>query len=75
MAVYAYAEREHVTKLFRKMEKKDQRQLLIIRKKLLQILDNPYRFKPLAAPMQGIRAVHIDKSFVLTYSIDEQKRP
>ncbi len=71
MAAYSYAEREHISKLFGKMAKKDQRQLLIIRKKLIQILEDPYRFKPLGVPMQGIRAVHIDKSFVLTYSIDE----
>lgn len=71
MVAYSYAEREHITKLFRKMEKKDRRQLVAIRKKLIQILENPYRFKPLAAPMQGIRAVHIDKSFVLAYSVDE----
>jgi len=74
MVAYAYDEREHITKLFRKMAKKDQRQLLIIRKKLIQILEDPYRFKPLAVPMEGIRAVHIDKSFVLTYSIDEPRK-
>jgi len=74
MAVYAYSEREHISKLFRKMAKKDQRQLLIIKKKLIQILDDPYRFKPLSAPLQGMWAVHIDKSFVLTYSIDESQK-
>lgn len=74
MPAYSYAEREHVSGIFRKMAKKDHRQLLIIRKKLVQILDNPYGFKPLSAPMQGVRAVHIDKSFVLTYSIDEPKK-
>lgn len=31
-------------------------------------------FKPLSNIMKGIRRVHIDKSFVLTYSIDEENR-
>lgn len=74
MVVYTYAAKEHVKKLFRKMEKRSPMQLLIIRKKLVQILDDPYRFKPLSGQMQGIRAVHIDKSFVLTYSIDEPRK-
>ncbi len=74
MAAYTYDAKEHVKKLFKKMEKRSPMQLLIIRKKLIQILDNPYKFKPLSKPMQGIRAVHIDKSFVLTYSIDEARK-
>jgi YafQ family addiction module toxin component len=74
MAPYNYDERERIEKLFSKMAKKDQRQLSIIKKKIIQILNNPYAFKPLTAPMYGLRAVHIDKSFVLIYSIDEQTR-
>ena len=74
MAAYTYEAKEHVQKLFKKMDKKSHMQLLIIRKKLAQILDDPYRFKPLNKPMQGIRAVHVDKSFVLTYSIDEARK-
>lgn len=44
----------------------------IIDKKIKQVLKNPHNFKPLRAPMQHLRRVHIDKSFVLTYSVDEQ---
>ncbi len=74
MAVYTYDVKDHVKRLFQKMEKRSPMQLLIIRKKLIQILDDPYRFKPLSGQMKGIRAVHIDKSFVLTYSIDETRK-
>ncbi|MCW6160455.1 MAG: type II toxin-antitoxin system RelE/ParE family toxin [Candidatus Micrarchaeales archaeon] len=63
--------RKHVDKILRKLEKKDKRQLLAIRNKIVEVLDNPQRFKPLNAPMQGLRRVHVMKSFVLTYSIDE----
>ena len=52
------------------MEKKDKKQLEAIRNKLLEIIAEPYKFKPLGAPMQGLRRVHIG-SFVLTYSINE----
>ncbi len=43
---------------------------MAVRKKLGEILEDPERFKPLHPPMQGLRRVHIMKSFVLTYSID-----
>ena len=44
-----------------------------IKKKVSEILENPYHFKPLKAPMQNYRRVHIG-SFVLVYSIDENKK-
>ncbi|MFH1751616.1 MAG: type II toxin-antitoxin system RelE/ParE family toxin [archaeon] len=41
-------------------------------KKLKQILDNPYKFKPLHKPLQNFKRVHILKCFVLIYVIKEQ---
>lgn len=46
----------------------------IILKKIEQILENPYRFKPLRSDMKGYREVHVDKHFVLVYSIDEERK-
>lgn len=66
--------REKVKEKFHKMEKKEKKQLDIINKKVLQIRDDPYRFKPLNNTMKGQRRVHIDKSFVLVYSIDENAK-
>ena len=40
-------------------------------KKVVQVLEFPQRFKPLRAPMQNKMRVHVLKSFVLTYTIDE----
>lgn len=57
-----------------KMAKKDRRRLEIVRKKVTHILENPYAFKPLGATMHGIRRVHIDGSFVMTYEIDETRK-
>lgn len=45
-----------------------------IKRKLEQILENPSYFKPLRKPMQNLRRVHILKSFVLVYSIQEKEK-
>jgi len=59
---------------FGKMAKKDRKRLVIVGKKIAQILQNPYHFKPLSNEMHGIRRVHVDTSFVLTYEIDEARK-
>ncbi len=63
-----------VEKTFQKLGKKNPKQLQIITKKIEQILDNPFHFKPLRGDMRGSRRVHIDKSFVLVYEIDEKSK-
>ena len=63
--------RAHVDKLFAKMAKREKYNLEIIYKKIEEICGNPEKFKPLNAPMQNLRRVHVLKSFVITYSIDE----
>jgi YafQ family addiction module toxin component len=59
---------------FKKLAKKDIQTLKIIGKKLEQITENPTHFKPLKGDMHGARRVHIDKSFVLIYEIDESRK-
>jgi YafQ family addiction module toxin component len=70
--MYSLEVRESVDRIFSKLAKKNPKQMRIIDKKIKQILENPHHFKPLRTPMQHLRRVHIDKSFVLTYSVDEQ---
>ena len=70
--MYSLEVRESVDRIFSKLAKKNPKQMRIIYKKIKQVLENPLHFKPLRAPMQNLRRVHIDKSFVLTYSVDEQ---
>ncbi len=60
-----------VDKALAKLSKKNPNQMQIITKKIAQILDNPYHFKPLRGDLSGARRVHIGKSFVLIYGIDE----
>ncbi|AVB76301.1 mRNA interferase RelE/StbE/toxin YoeB [Methanococcus maripaludis] len=61
---------EDAYKAFKKLQKKNKKQLEIINKKIKEIMENPNHYKPLRNDMKGIRRVHIDKSFVLTYKID-----
>ena len=71
---YSLEVSEELNRKFEKLSKKDKKQLEIIDKKVNHILENPYHFKPLSGDMHGSRRVQIDKSFVLTYEIDENKK-
>ena len=61
---------EEVSKIFRKLLKKDRAQLEAVNKKIEQILADPYQFNPLRHPLEGLRRVHLG-SFVLIYRISE----
>jgi len=65
---------ETADRKFKKLAKRNKKQLEAIHKKVQQIVENPYRFKPLCGDMHGARRVHIDKSFVLIYEIDEKSK-
>ncbi|HIJ97486.1 TPA: type II toxin-antitoxin system RelE/ParE family toxin [archaeon] len=66
--------REVAFQQLEKATKRDFRKSEIIKKKLLQVRENPYQFKPLRAPLHGLRRAHVDKSFVIAYSIDELQK-
>jgi YafQ family addiction module toxin component len=66
--------RKSVEKAFHKLSRKNPTQLQAIEKKIVEILQNPQHYKNLRKPLQYLRRVHIDKSFVLVYSIDENRR-
>ncbi len=46
----------------------------LIYRKVKDILDDPYRFKPLRKPLQNKRRVHVGGAFVLIYEINEEER-
>jgi YafQ family addiction module toxin component len=71
--MYALKLSDKIIEIFRKMEKKNRKQLEIINKKVLEIRENPHRFKPLSNIMKGFRRVHFG-SYVLTYHIDENNK-
>jgi YafQ family addiction module toxin component len=62
---------QEVYKTFKKLGKKDPRQLDAIKKKIDQILNDPTQFKPLKYPLQGFRRVHVG-SFVLIYEVCQE---
>jgi YafQ family addiction module toxin component len=56
----------------KKLQKKNIVQFNAIFKKAEEIQINPHRYKNLRAPMNHLKRVHIDKHFVLTFSINEE---
>jgi mRNA-degrading endonuclease RelE of RelBE toxin-antitoxin system len=72
--VYKLAIKESLDKKFKKLQKKDKEMLRLINRKVQDILEDPYRFKPLRKPLQNKRRVHIGGSFVLVYEINEKEK-
>lgn len=72
--MYDYELRKSVEAIFFKLAKKNPKQLEIIYKKIEEIVQNPQRYKNLRKPLQHLKRVHVDKHFVLVYSIDESNK-
>jgi len=58
----------------KKLAQKDKKQMEIISRKIEEIIKNPQHFKNLRAPLQYLKRVHVGKSFVLVFSVDEAKK-
>ena len=62
-------------KIFKKLAKKNRKQLEIINKKIQEIRLNPqHKYKFLTNPLQNFNRVHIDTNFVLIFKINHQDR-
>ena len=72
--MHSYELRKSVEKIFFKIAKKNPSQLLIIERKIEEIRQNPQHYKNLRKPLQHLKRVHIDKSFVLVFSVDENRK-
>lgn len=46
----------------------------IIRKKMIEIIQNPHHYKPLKYDLAGERRVHVMKNFVLKFEVQELKQ-
>ena len=56
--------------IFRKLAKKNPKQVMIIHKKIEEIRENPHHiYKFLRKALQTFNRVHIDRSFVLIFKI------
>lgn len=71
---YSLEVAEGLNRIFGKLAKKDKATLQATNKKVAEILNNPYHYKPLRAPLQNKRRVHISGSFVLIFKIDEERK-
>ncbi len=71
--MYTLEIEEEVFKAFKKLSKKDRKHLEALNKKIEQILNDPFQFKPLKQPLAGLRRVHVG-SFVLIYEVLENQR-
>lgn len=69
--MYKLFVRKSVETIFLKLAKKNSKQIEIIYKKIEEIRKNPQHYKNLKKPLQHLKRVHIDKSFVIVFSVDE----
>ena len=72
--MYSIINSPHIDKIFLKLSRKNPRQMEIIAKKVEEIAENPNRYKNLRAPLNEFKRVHIDKHFVLVFSIDKNSK-
>ena len=61
-------------KTFEKLAKKSPSKIETIAKKVEEIAQNPNRYKNLRKPLQHLKRVHIDNSFVLTFTVNYQEK-
>jgi YafQ family addiction module toxin component len=59
-------------KTLKKLARKNNKQLEIIPGRAEEILGNPHRYKNLRAPLNNWKRVHIDRHFVLVFSVDDE---
>ena len=72
--MYKLEIRPSLRKKLKKLVKKNLKQAEIIVKKSEEVLQNPQHYKNLRKPLQNWKRVHIDKSFILTFSLNENKK-
>lgn len=72
--MYNYELAPSLQKELNKLFKKDKKLYEIVMNKIEEIIKNPHHYKPLKYDFAGERRVHIMKSFVLKFEIDENMK-
>ena len=72
--MYSFDISEKLDKKLLKLVKKNRKQYEIIMKKAEEISSSPHHYKNLRKPLQNFKRVHVDKHFVLVFSVDENKK-
>ncbi len=73
--MYALKVKEEAHKTFKKLSKKNPKQLKIINKKIQEIRKNHYYlYKFLKKPLQTFNKIHIGQHFVLIFKINHNRK-
>lgn len=71
---YRFEIKPKLEQKLKKISKKDSVLFKAARDKIDQIIRNPERYKSLRYDLKGLRRVHLKKSFVLVFELDEEKK-
>ena len=72
--MYSVEYKRSVEKQFHKIAKKNPEKLERILSKVDEICENPLHYKNLRKPLQHLKRVHLDDSFVLVFSVNENTK-
>ena len=72
--MYDYEVKPDLKRILNKLFKKNKVMYEQVMKKIEEIIQNPQHYKPLKYNFAGERRVHIMKSFVLKFEINEQNK-
>ena len=70
--MFEYSIEKKLKATLKKIYKKNKRLYDAVMNKIEEIIKNPYHYKPLRYGLKGLRRVHLEKSFVLVFEIDEE---
>lgn len=74
MLDYHYSIETKLKATLKRTYKKDKKLYDAVIKKIEEIMENPHRYKPLRHDLKGLRRVHLKKSFVLVFELDEEEK-
>jgi YafQ family addiction module toxin component len=72
--MYSYEVKPELQRILNKLFKKNKVMYEQVMKKIEEIIQNPQHYKPLKYDLAGERRVHIMKSFVLKFEINESAK-
>ena len=72
--MYTYEIIPSLQRTLNKLSKKDKKTYEAVMNKIEEIIENPQHYKPLKYDLAGERRVHIMKSFILKFEIDENTK-
>ena len=74
MSQYRFEIKPTLEKKLVKIKKKDSALFVDVREKIKEVIENPQHYKPLRYDLKGLRRVHVKRSFVLVFEVDENDR-